>query len=138
MQKATIKWQGGMRFDGFTETGHTITMDSSEQFGGSNQGARPTELLLLAIAGCSGMDIISILKKKKQDVVDFEIKVTGHKSEQPARFIQFDVHYIIKGKDIEENAVKRAIELSMDKYCSVKLTLEHSAKINVSYEIVQV
>ncbi|MCX8070415.1 MAG: OsmC family protein [Thermodesulfovibrionales bacterium] len=137
MQKAVIKWQGAMQFDGFTETGHVITMDSSEQHGGANKGARPTELLLLAIAGCSGMDIISILKKKKQEVTDFEINVTGIKSEAPARFIQFDLLYIVKGKGISEEAVKRAIELSMQKYCSVKLTLEHSAKINTSYQIIE-
>lgn len=139
MLKAKVKWVEGLQFVGQSGTNHAIVMDGSPEYGGQNSGMRPMELLLVALGGCSGMDIVSILSKKKQDVRGVEINVTGKQAEDyPKRFIEIQVEFIIKGKSISEEAVKRAIELSMEKYCSVKATLEHSAKVIHSYKIVEV
>lgn len=139
MLKAKVKWVEGLQFVGQSGTNHAIVMDGSPEYGGQNSGMRPMELLLVALGGCSGMDIVSILSKKKQDVRGVEINVIGKQAEDyPKRFIEIQVEFIIKGKSISEEAVKRAIELSMEKYCSVKATLEHSAKVIHSYKIVEV
>ena len=97
---------------------------------------RPMELLLIGLGGCSGMDIVSILKKKKEDIRGLEVKLNGKQAEQyPKRFVEIEIEFIVKGKMLSEEAVKRAVELSMEKYCSVKATLEYSAKITHSYRI---
>ena len=139
MLKAKVKWAGGLQFIGQSGTGHAIVMDGSPDYGGENTGMRPMELLLVGLGGCSGMDIASILAKKKQDVRSIEINVKGKQADEyPKRFTEIEIEFIVKGKKLSEDAVKRAIQLSMDKYCSVKATLEHSAKIIHSYKIEEV
>lgn len=139
MLKAKVKWVEGLQFVGQSGTNHAIVMDGSPDYGGQNSAMRPMELLLVALGGCSGMDIASILNKKKQDFRGIEINLRGKQAEDyPKRFTEIEVEFIIKGKKLSEEAVKRAIELSMDKYCSVKATLEPSAKIITSYKIVEV
>jgi putative redox protein len=138
MLDAKITYIKGLQFIGDSSSGHAIVMDGDPSVGGHNTGPRPMELLLLGAGGCSGMDVISILKKKKQEVTGLEIKVKGKKAEDyPKKFTHITLEFIIKGRDISEEAVKRAIELSMNKYCSVKATLEGAAKIGFSYKIIQ-
>jgi len=138
MSKAKVTYVNGLQFVGEAESGHAIIMDGTPDVGGSNTGLRPTELLLIGIGGCSGMDIVSILKKKKQDVKGVEINVDGQKAENyPKKFTEIGIEFVIRGKNISEEAVKRAVQLSMEKYCSVKATLEGSAKINYSYTIIE-
>ncbi len=139
MLKAKVKWAGGLQFVGQSGTGHAIVMDGSPDYGGENTGMRPMELLLVGLGGCSGMDIASILAKKKQDVRGIEINVKGKQPEEyPKRFTEIEIEFIVKGKKLSEDAVKRAVQLSMEKYCSVKATLEHSAKIIHSYKIEEI
>jgi len=138
MLKAKIKWTGGLQFIGQSGTGHAIVMDGSPDYGGEDTGMRPMELLLVGLGGCSGMDIASILSKKKQDVRGIEINVQVTGRELSERFIEIEIEFTVKGKNLSEEAVKKAVELSMEKYCSVKATLEHSAKIIHSYKIVAV
>jgi putative redox protein len=96
------------------------------------------ELLIIGIGACSGMDIVSILKKKNQDLTSFEINVNGERTKNyPKKFTYINLEFLVKGKNISEEAVKRAVDLSMNKYCSVKATLEGSAKVNFSYKIIQ-
>lgn len=136
MIKAQVKWVQNMQFVGQSGTGHAIVMDAHPDYGGENTGMRPMELLLVGLGGCSGMDIVSILKKKKQDIRGLEINVKGQQPDSyPKRFTEIEIEFIVKGKNLSEEAVKRAVELSMNKYCSVKATLEHSAKIIYSYKI---
>lgn len=136
MIKSKVIWAGNMQFIGQSGTGHAIVMDASPDYGGENSGMRPMELLLIGLGGCSGMDIVSILNKKKQDLRGLEIHMKGQQAEDyPKRYTQIEITFIVKGKNLSENAVKRAVELSMEKYCSVKATLEHSAKIIHSYKI---
>lgn len=106
--------------------------------GGKNTGMRPTELLLVGLGGCSGMDEVSILDKKKQKITGIDINVKGIQAESyPKKFTEIEMEFVISGRDLSEEAVKRTAKLSMDKYCSVKATLEGSANINFSYRIIQ-
>jgi len=135
---AKVTYVKGLQFVGDAESGHAMIMDGDKSVGGENTGPRPMELLLIATGGCSGMDVISILKKKRQDVTGLEINVSGQKAEEyPKKFTEITVEFIVKGKRIEESAVKRAVELSMTKYCSVKAMLEGTAKVNYSFTIIQ-
>jgi putative redox protein len=137
MLKATVKWVNGLQFVGESGTGHAIVMDSDKDVGGNNTGMRPMELLLAGLGGCSGMDIASILQKKKQQITDIEINIKGQKADTyPKKFTNIEIEFVVSGKDLTEDAVKRAVELSMDKYCTLKATLEGAAKINFSYKIV--
>lgn len=134
--RAKVKFVDGMQFVGEGQSGHAVVMDGSPNHGGGNTGMRPTELLLLGLGGCTGMDVISILKKKKQKVTALEINVTGTKTEDhPTRFTDVTIEYVIRGRGVEDAAVKRAVELSMDRYCSVKATLEGQTKVGFSYRI---
>lgn len=136
---AKIKWVEGLQFLGESATGHAIVMDGDIEAGGKNTGMRPTELLLIGLGGCSGMDIVTILQKKKQQVTSIVINVKGTKAESyPKKFTEIEIEFVVSGKDISEDAVKRAVELSMEKYCSVKATLEGSAKIVFSHRIVNI
>lgn len=139
MTKAKVTFVHGMQFVGEADSGHAIVMDGTLEVGGKDTGLRPMELLLIGIGGCSGMDVISILRKKKQAVSGFEINVQGQKAEDyPKKYTGITLEFVIKGRDISEDAVKKAVQLSMDKYCSVKATLEGSAKIEFAYRIIEV
>jgi len=136
MVSAKVTYVKGMQFVGDSSSGHTVVMDSDSSAGGHNTGLRPMEMLLMAAGGCSGMDVISILKKKRQHVTGFDIQVKGKKAKDfPKKFTEITLEFVIRGKNISEGAVKRSIELSMNKYCSVKATLEGTAKISYSYKI---
>ena len=139
MVTANVKWVDGLRFVGESGSGHAIVMDAPVENGGANTGMTPMELLLGAIGGCSGMDVASMLKKKRLIVSDIEIKVNGEKAaEDPKRYTAIQLEFIVTGKSLPEEAVKKAIDLSMDKYCSVKATLEGSAKISYSHKIIAI
>ncbi len=136
---AIVKLVDGMRFIADGSSGHSVVMDADPEVGGEDTAARPTELVLMGLGGCTGMDVISILRKKKQDVRDLEIHVRGKKADShPRKFTEIEIEYVVKGKGISEEAVKRSVQLSMDKYCSVKATLEGVAKITYSYRIEEV
>jgi putative redox protein len=133
--EAKVKFVDGLQFVGESATGHAIVMDGDPEVGGSNTGMRPMELLLVGLGGCAGMDVASILSKKRQPLLGLEINVKGQKAgEYPKKFTDIEIEFIAKGK-VEEDALKKAIELSMEKYCSVKATLEGVAKITWSYRI---
>ncbi len=137
MNNAKIRLVGGMQFSGKADSGHEVVMDAPASVGGNDKGSRPIELLPISFGGCSGMDVISILRKKKQDVTDLEINVQGEQAgNHPHKYTSIHIEYLIKGRDISEEAVKRSIELSLDKYCSVGATLGAAAEITHSYSII--
>jgi putative redox protein len=128
-----VKWTGKMAFSGITPSGHEIKMDAAEEIGGENTGARPTELLLNAVAGCTGIDIISILQKMRLNPTSFHMDVKGERADDhPKRFTTIIIHYALEG-ELPEDKVVRAIQLSKDKYCSVAHSL--NANIEASYSI---
>jgi putative redox protein len=128
-----IHWDGDMAFSSITPSGHQIKMDAAAEVGGKNTGARPTELLLNAVAGCTGIDIISILNKMRLNPISFHIEVQGSRAEDhPKRFTTINIHYVLEG-DLPEAKVIRAIQLSKDKYCSVAHSL--NSMITASFVI---
>jgi len=118
------------------EDGATVDTDGAPAIGGHNQGMRPMQLLLVGIGSCSSIDVISILKKQKEPLDDIKVTVTAEreKDKTPALFTDIHVHYKVFG-DLDEAKVKRAVELSMEKYCSVSKIIEKTAKITYSFEI---
>lgn len=135
--KAKVTYVKGLQFVGESETGHAIVMDGNKEFGGEDTGPRPMELLLIGLGGCTGMDVVSILKKKKQELEGLEIIIEGKKAEEhPKRFTDVIIEFRLKGKNLSEEAVKRAVELSMEKYCSVKATLEGETKVSFRFNII--
>ena len=145
MSEAKVTYVDGLQFVAAATSGHAIVMDGDIEVGGKDTGSRPMEMLLMGIGGCSGMDVVSILKKKKQvvdstlrEVKGLEINVRGQKAgNYPKKFTDINLEFIVRGKNISDDAVKRAVELSMEKYCSVKATLEGSAKITCNYRIIE-
>jgi len=133
---ATVKWVDGLKFTSSANSGHEITMDGPPEHGGTDSAPRPMELVLMGLGGCTGMDAISILRKKKQDVTGFEIKLKGLRAENhPMRYENVELEFVIKGRGVDDAAARRAIELSMEKYCSVKFTLEKETPISYSFKV---
>lgn len=129
-------WQGGLKFMGQSGSGHSIMMDAATEHGGLNAGARPMEVLLEALAGCTGMDVISMLRKQRQPIEGLEIYVRGQQAEQhPKKYTDIVIEYVIRGMGISPEAVERAIRLSEEQYCSVSATLQGVANISSSYRI---
>jgi len=112
-------------------------IDGAPAIGGRNLGVRPMEMVLMGLGGCTAMDVLSILKKQRQQVTDCVIEVDAkRREEEPQIFIQIHLHYIITGHDLKENHVKRAVELSAEKYCSVSAMLSKTAQLSYDYEII--
>lgn len=138
MVEAKVRLVGDMEFSGQASSGHTLTMDADQAAGGGNKGFRPMELLLVGFGGCSGMDVISILKKKRQNITGLELNVRGEKAESyPKIYTKVHIEYVVSGKGVDKDAVERAISLTIDKYCSVGATLAKAGTITHSYRIVE-
>ena len=137
--KAEVKWAGEARFDGKSETGHTVIMDGAEEYGGQNQGARPMELLLLGMGGCSAFDVVLILKKARQEIIDCVVQLDAQRAEtEPKVFTKIHAHFVVSGKNLNEKRVARAVELSAEKYCSASIMLAKTADITHDFELVEV
>ncbi len=138
MIEAKVTLLKDMQFGGKATSGHTLIMDADNEAGGANAGFRPMELLLVGFGGCSGMDVISILRKKRQQVSGLEINVKGEKRDNaPKVYKEVHIEYVVKGRGVEKEAVERAIALSLEKYCSVGATLAKAGTITHSYRIVE-
>jgi len=135
--KAKVHWDGDAKFVGDSETGHTITMDGPPDHGGKNQGPRPMEMLLLGLGGCTSFDVMSILKKSRQKVTDCSAEISAERADEvPAVFTKIQIHFVVKGDNLKESLVKRAVSLSAEKYCSASIMLEKGGvEITHSYEI---
>jgi len=136
---AVAKLEMGMRFEGEASSGHSVLLDASENDGGQNAGFRPMELLLVGLAGCTGMDVISILRKKRQDVTGYQVLVQGRRAENhPMVFEDITVEHIITGRHLDHEAVRRAIELSETRYCGAGAMLGKVAQLRHMFCIVEV
>lgn len=133
--KATIHFAENDFFVGITPSGHAQTIETDSH---RHSAGTPMELLLLALGGCTGVDVISILRKKRQQISDYRIEVSGERREEhPKAFTRLFVKHIVRGHGVSKDAVERAIELSDQKYCSVAATLRGAAEIITSYEIIE-
>ncbi len=136
MQQGIVRWTEGEQFLAVGPSGHGLVIDADRN---RNSGPGPMELLLLALGACTGSDVISILRKKRQQVTALEIKVEGERASKPPMvWIKLGVHYRIVGKGIDPRAVEHALELSRTKYCSVSATLSKTATIQWSHSIEEV
>lgn len=134
-RKATIHFAENDFFVGITPSGHAQTIETDSQ---RHSAATPMELLLLALGSCTGVDVISILRKKRQQITDYRIEVSGERrDEYPKAYTRLFVKHIVRGRSVSQEAVERAIELSETKYCSVAATLRGTAEIITSYEIIE-
>jgi len=131
-----MDWAGGLAFEGTCEFGHKIRTDGLRSAGGQESGAKPTELLLYGIAGCTGIDVVRILEKQRQKLRSLSIEVIAHQpDEYPRPFHTIEVKYILQGEDLDPRKVAKAIELSESKYCVVSQTVIHPGKVTTSFEI---
>jgi putative redox protein len=132
---AKAVWRSGMAFTGVNDEGYLVPMDASVKVGGQDLGFRPLELLTIGLTGCTGMDVISILQKKRQEVTGFEVNAEVERAnEHPKVFTKIILKYSVKGKNLDPKAVERAIELSETKYCGAQAMLGKTAEI--THEIV--
>ena len=134
---AIAKLEAGMRFDAQATSGYHVTLDSKEVSGGQGSGFSPMEMLLVGLAGCTGMDVLSILRKKRQDVTGYEVHVQGIRTDaHPGVFVEINVEHIVTGHNIQSAAVERAIELSETRYCGASAMLGKVARITNTYRII--
>lgn len=134
--KTRVKWLDNMSFVGESGSGHSIVMDGPPEFGGRDLGVRPMEMLLLGLGGCASFDVVSMLKKGKQDLVDCEVEIVAERAEtEPKVFTKIHLHFIISGNNLSEKKVKRSIELSAEKYCSASIMLGKTAVVTHDYEL---
>ena len=134
--KATVQWKENMTFVGVPDSGIAVQMDADASFGGTHQGVRPMEMIAMGLAGCTGMDVLSILHKKRQKVTEFEIRVNAPRSAEPPNvFTSALITYVVTGKNVDETAVLRSIQLSMTKYCPVQVMLAQAFPMELHYEI---
>lgn len=134
--KANVTWQKDMVFIGKAASDFPILMDSDPSYGGTNSGVRPMEMIALGLAGCIAMDVLSILQKKRQQVTQFEVRIDAPRSaDYPKVFTNAVITYIITGKNVDESAVLRSIELTATKYCPAQIMLEQAFPMDLHYEI---
>ena len=134
--KANVNWNGSMNFTGLADSGYPVPMDTEASLGGNNNGVRPMEMIALGLAGCTAMDVISILQKKRQKITRFEVNVDAPRSpDYPKVFTSAILTFIVTGIDVAETALLRAMELSATKYCPAHAMLEQAFPIEMHYEI---
>jgi putative redox protein len=136
--KATVKWLDHMSFVGESGSGHSVVMDGPPDDGGRNMGIRPMEMVLLGMGGCTAFDVVHILKRARQDIVDCHVELEAERAtEIPKVFTKIHAHYIIKGKGLDAKKVERAITMTAEKYCSVSIMLANCVEITHDFEIIE-
>ena len=133
---AKLFWKSGLAFKGIANSGIPVDLDASKDHGGGGEGLVPMEMILMGLGGCTAMDVISILAKKRQEVTSFEIELHGDRAtEHPKVFTNITIEYVVTGKNIDPEAVQRAVELSENKYCPGMAMLRKAADIKTRYRI---
>ena len=134
----SVNWVDGLLMVGKSDSGHTITMDGPPESGGENLGVRPMEMLLLGVAGCTMIDVVTTLKKMRQDLSHCETKINAERAtDHPKVFTNIHIQFIVKGKDLDSKKVDKAITLSAEKYCSASIMLGETATITHDFEIIE-
>ena len=134
----SVNWVDGLLMVGKSDSGHTITMDGPPESGGENLSVRPMEMLLLGVAGCTMIDVITTLKKMRQDLSHLETKINAERAtDHPKVFTDIHIQFILKGQNLDEKKVDKAITLSAEKYCSASIMLGETATITHDFEVVE-
>ena len=137
-RKMVLNWKGNFRFEAKNEKGLSVNFDAPLKYGGEDTAPTPMETVLASLAGCTSFDVVTILKKKRQEISGYSVEAEAEMSEEPPEvFTKIHIKYYIKGKNVSKEAVERAIQLSHEKYCSVGAMLKKTAEITTSYEIIQ-
>jgi putative redox protein len=139
MMKARVKWVEDVMFVTESGSGHSMVVDGAPEYGGRNMGPRPMELLLMGLGGCTSFDVVTILKKARQDVTSCVAELSAERADAvPAVFTRIHVHFVVKGRGLKEAQVKKAVDLSSDKYCSASIMLgQAGVVITHDFEIVE-
>ena len=134
----SVNWVDGLLMVGKSDSGHTITMDGPPESGGENLGVRPMEMLLIGVAGCTMIDVVTTLKKMRQDLSHLETKINAERAtDHPKVFTNIHIQFIVKGKDLDSKKVDKAITLSAEKYCSASIMLGETATITHDFEVIE-
>jgi len=136
--KATIKWLDGVSFVGESGSGHAVVLDGPPDAGGRNIGMRPMEMMLVGMGGCTAFDVVAILRKARQAVVDCRVELDAERADAvPQVFTRIHVHFIVTGRALNAAQVERAVKLSAEKYCSASIMLGRTAEITHDFEIIE-
>ena len=136
--KARVKWLDNMSFVGESGSGHSIVMDGAPDSGGRDLAARPMEMVLMGMGGCTAFDVVLILQRARQPIDDCIVELSAERAEEvPRVFTKIHVHYIVKGKGLSEKQVEKAIKLTAEKYCSVSIMLAATVEITHDFEIIE-
>ena len=136
--KTTVRWTDGVSFEAETGSGHRVVMDGAPEMGGRDLGGRPMEMLLVGLGGCTAFDVVLILKRGRHDVTDCTVDVDAERAPaDPKVFTQIKLHFTVTGRALPPDAVKRAVELSRDKYCSASIMFAQIAKMEHSWDVVE-
>ena len=134
----SVNWVDGLLMVGKSDSGHTLTMDGPPESGGENLGVRPMEMLLLGVAGCTMIDVVTTLKKMRQDLSHLETKINAERAtDHPKVFTNIHIQFILKGQNLDEKKVDKAITLSAEKYCSASIMLGETATITHDFEVIE-
>jgi len=135
---AKVTWQQGLTFTGTADSGFSVPLGADPGVGGADDGFRPLELMAVSLAGCTAMDVISILKKKRQEVTAFEVRVHAEQAQKhPHVFTHIEIEYLVTGRHVDPAAVERAIELSKTRYCPAQAMLAKVVKMELGYQIIE-
>jgi putative redox protein len=136
-QKIETVWQGKMQFDAIV-SGHKITMDANSSVGGEDKGARPKELMIAALAGCTGMDVVSILEKMRVKIDEFKLQIEADMTEEhPKHYTKMHIIYLFKGDNLPLDKIQKAIELSQERYCGVSAVYKKAMELTYEIQIIQ-
>ena len=136
--KCRVKWLDNMTFVGESGSGHVVVMDGAPEHGGRNMGIRPMEMLLLGVGGCTAFDVVAILRKSRQAIVDCEVEIDSDRADEvPKVFTRIHIHFIVSGNSLDPARVEKAVNLSADKYCSASKMLGKTAEMTHDFEIVE-
>ncbi len=137
--QAKIKWVDGVMFVGESGSGHAVVIDGPPEHGGRNMGIRPMEMLLLGVGSCSSFDVLQILQKGRNDITDCQTEISAERVDSvPKVFRKIHLHFIVTGRNLKEPVVKRAVQLSAEKYCSASIMLGKAVEITHDFEIINI
>ena len=137
---ASVRWLENVAFEAESASGHQILMDGSTEYGGENRGARPMELILMGLGGCASFDMVTILKKARQDIVDVRCELSAQRADSiPAVFTKIHLHFVVTGRKVKPSQVEKAMHLSAEKYCSAsKMLSDGGVDITHDFEVIEV
>jgi putative redox protein len=137
--RCRVKWLDNMTFVGESGSGHAVVMDGAPEHGGRDMGVRPMEMLLLGLGGCTAFDVVMILNKSRQKFVDCHVEIEAERAEEiPKVFTRIHAHFVVSGKGLDPAKVKKAVNLSAEKYCSASKMFESTAQMSHDFEIVEI